>query len=133
MFRVGLAYDVFQTSAGRLSVLGEFTQPNNNLPGFNLGGEYNLRLGGSGFSVAARGSVTYWPDNTLSVPDSAAENYAGFTSSVGGTSKYRGVVRRRHVLPARDHGLRSGRGLRVSQHGAAGRREHAQGGLQLVG
>ena len=90
MFRVGLAYDLFATSASRLSVLGEFTQPNNNLPGFNFGGEYNLQLGGSGFAVAARGSVTYWPDNTLSVPDSGSQNYAGFTSSVGGTSKYRG-------------------------------------------
>ncbi len=91
MFRVGLAYDVFETSASRLSVLGEFTQPNNNQPTFNLGGEYNLNLGSSGFAVAGRASVTYWPDNGLAVPDSGAQGYAGFTSSVGGTSKYRGA------------------------------------------
>ena len=91
MFRVGLSYDVFQTSASRLSVLGEFTQPNNNEPGFSFGGEYHLGLGSSGFGVAARGSVTYWPDNTLSVPSAGQQGYAGFTSTVGGTSKYRGA------------------------------------------
>jgi hypothetical protein len=89
MFRVGLAYDAFQTSAGRLSVLAEFNQPNNNQPGFNLGGEYQVSLGGSGFSVAGRASVTYWPDNNVSLPDSTSSNYAGFSSSIGGTSKYR--------------------------------------------
>ncbi|HTT68068.1 MAG TPA: PorV/PorQ family protein [Gemmatimonadales bacterium] len=83
-FRVGLAYDLFQTTAGRLSVLGEFTQPNNNNPGFNFGGEYNVALGSSGFSVAGRASVTYWPDNNITPSDSA-----GFSSSVGGTSQYR--------------------------------------------
>ena len=89
MFRVGLAYDVFQTTAGRLSVLGEFTQPNNNQPGFNLGGEYQVGLGSTGFSVAGRASVTYWPDNNIALPDSSSTSYAGFSSSVGGTSQYR--------------------------------------------
>ena len=84
-FRVGLAYDVFQTSAGRLSVLGEFTQPNNNQPGFNLGGEYNLSLGSSGFAVAGRASVTYWPDAGLT----ASADSAGF-SSTASTTGYRG-------------------------------------------
>ncbi len=84
-FRVGIAYDVFQTSAGRLSVLGEFTQPNNNQPGFNLGGEYNLSLGSSGFAVAGRASMTYWPDAGLT----ASADSAGFTSS-GSTTQYRG-------------------------------------------
>ncbi len=84
IFRVGLAYDLFQTTAGRFSVLGEFTQPNNNAPGFNLGGEYGVSLGTSGFSLAGRASVTYWPDNNLAAPDSA-----GFSSSVGGNSQYR--------------------------------------------
>ncbi|HXY69003.1 MAG TPA: PorV/PorQ family protein [Gemmatimonadales bacterium] len=88
MFRVGLAYDLFQTSAGRLSVLGEFNQPNNNLPGFNLGGEYSVGLGSSGFSVAGRLSVTYWPDAGLAPPDASSANYAGFAST-GSTSQYR--------------------------------------------
>jgi hypothetical protein len=87
-FRVGLAYDVFQTTAGRLSVLGEFTQPNNNQPGFNLGGEYNVSLGSSGFSVAGRASMTYWPDNGAALPDSGAAGYAGF-SGTGNGSQYR--------------------------------------------
>jgi len=62
MFRVGLSYDLFQASAGRFSLMGEFTQPNNSQPGFNFGGEYAVDLGSSGFSVAARGSMTYFPD-----------------------------------------------------------------------
>ena len=89
MFRVGLTYDLFQTTAGRLSVLGEFTQPNNNNPGFNLGGEYNVALGTTGFSVAGRASVTYWPDNNVTAPDSGTAGFAGFSSSAGGTSQYR--------------------------------------------
>jgi hypothetical protein len=102
MFRVGLAYDLFSASAGRLTVLGEFTQPNNSNPGFNVGGEYHLGLG-AGFAVAGRASVTYWPDNNIAAPDSGT---AGFTSSVGGTSQYRmsyggGIYYR----PARGFGL----------------------------
>ncbi len=62
MFRVGLAYDLLQAASGRLSLMGEFTQPNNSQPGFNFGGEYQLDLGSSGFSAAARGSMTYFPD-----------------------------------------------------------------------
>ncbi len=89
MFRVGVAYDVFQATAGRLTVLGEFTQPNNSLPGFNFGGEYRVDLSSTGFSVAGRASVTYWPDNNITPPDSGATGSAGFTSSVGGTSQYR--------------------------------------------
>jgi hypothetical protein len=89
IFRVGLAYDVFQTTAGRLTAMGEFTQPNNNQPGFNLGGEYQLSLGSSGFGVAGRASVTYWPDNNISLPDSGTTNYVGFSSGSGGTSQYR--------------------------------------------
>jgi len=88
MFRVGLAYDLFQTTAGRLSVLGEFTQPNNNNPGFNFGGEYNVALGSSGFAIAGRASVTYWPDNNVTPPDSNSAGYAGF-SGTSSTSQYR--------------------------------------------
>jgi hypothetical protein len=88
VFRVGLAYDLFHTTASRFSVLGEFTQPNNNQPGFNVGGEYNLALGSSGFSVAGRASMTYWPDNNINpTSDSTNATYAGFTTST--TSQYR--------------------------------------------
>lgn len=89
MFRVGLSYDLFAGSAGRFTMLGEFNQPNNNNPGFNFGGEYAVTLGTSGFSVAGRASVTYWPDNNIAAPDSGSAAYAGFQSTVGGTSQYR--------------------------------------------
>jgi hypothetical protein len=81
MFRVGLAYDLFQTTAGRFSLMGEFTQPNNSNPGFNFGGEYALGLGSSGFSLAGRVGMTYWPDENTSA-DSTAATGAGFASGL---------------------------------------------------
>ena len=85
MFRVALAYDLFQTSMGRLSIVGEFNQPNNTGPGFDFGGEYQVALGTTGFSVAGRASVTYAADNNVATPDSAT---AGFVGASGG-SQYR--------------------------------------------
>jgi hypothetical protein len=76
-FRVAMSYDLFATSASRLSLLGEFTQPNDNQPGFNFGGEYAVSLGTTGFTVAARGGMTYAPDNNLK-SDSLA---AGFVTN----------------------------------------------------
>jgi hypothetical protein len=84
MFRVALAYDAFTTSASRLTVLGEFNQPNNSQPGFSFGGEYNVALGHSGFSLAGRLGVTYYGDDTMKAPDSTAANYAGFDSGLSG-------------------------------------------------
>jgi hypothetical protein len=81
MFRVALAYDLFQTSAGRFSLMGEFTQPNNSNPGFNFGGEYAVGLGNSGFSLAGRAGMTYWPDENVSA-DSTAATGAGFASGL---------------------------------------------------
>jgi hypothetical protein len=81
-FRVALSYDLFATTASRFSLLGEFTQPTNSDPGFNVAGEYNLGLGRSGFSIAGRGGFTYAPDNNLDPAASGSANYAGFTSSL---------------------------------------------------
>jgi len=81
MFRVGIAYDLFQTSAGRFSLMGEFTQPNNTNPGFNFGGEYAVGLGSSGFSLAGRAGMTYWPDENTKADTSAATG-AGFASGL---------------------------------------------------
>ncbi len=81
MFRVGLSYDLFATNAGRFSLLGEFTQPNNNNPGFNLGGEYGVNLGSSGFSAALRGGMTYAPDNNMKA-DTSATTGSGFATTV---------------------------------------------------
>lgn len=83
MFRVSVAYDVFATTAGRLTALGEFSQPNNTEPGYNFAGEYTLRLGQSGFAVAGRLGYTSSPDNNLDAPSATDPNGAGFTSSVG--------------------------------------------------
>jgi len=87
-FRVAVAYDAFATSASRLTLLGEFTQPNSSAPGFNLAGEYNLGLGSSGFSLAGRVGMTYAPDDNMDVPASGAATYAGFDTVLSG-SQYR--------------------------------------------
>ncbi len=84
MFRVAVAYDAFATSLSRLTVLGEFNQPNNSQPGFSFGGEYNMALGGSGFSVAGRLGVSYYGDDTMNAPDATSANYAGFQSALSG-------------------------------------------------
>jgi hypothetical protein len=65
-FRVGLAYDVITGDNNRLTALGDFNQPNNNTPGFVLGGEWNSnRLGGSDFGFALRGSYSYTGANSV--------------------------------------------------------------------
>jgi hypothetical protein len=81
-FRVALAYDVFATSASRLSLMGEFTQPNNNDPGFGFAGEYHVSLGTSGFSLAPRMSYTYQPANNLDPLAAGATGSAGFNSTL---------------------------------------------------
>lgn len=86
MFRVSMAYDLFASSASRFSVMGEFTQPNNTDPGFNVAGEYNLGLGSSGFSLAGRIGFTYAPDNSLKPAAAGSTGYAGFDTSVNGES-----------------------------------------------
>jgi hypothetical protein len=59
-FRVSLGYDLLSTTARRLSLVGEFNQPNNNRAGFSMGGEYQWnRIGGSGFGLALRGSYSH--------------------------------------------------------------------------
>lgn len=64
-FRVGLAYDFVNSSASRITLLSEFTQPNNSDANAAGGLEWALNLGSSGFSIVGRGSFTYQPDNDL--------------------------------------------------------------------
>jgi uncharacterized protein UPF0164 len=65
-FRVGLAYDIMTGEDNRFTVLGDFSQPNNNTPGFSFGGEWmSNRLGGSDFGFALRGSYSYTGANDL--------------------------------------------------------------------
>ena len=66
-FRVGLAYDLITGDNNRLTVLGDFNQPNNNSPGFAFGSEWNTnRIGNSNFGFALRGSYSYTGANDLS-------------------------------------------------------------------
>jgi hypothetical protein len=96
MFRVGVAFDAVSQAANRITVLGEFTQPNNTKPGAALGLEWmGTNLGGSGFSLAARGSYTINPDNNIDDVNlgslSTAESTGSFTSdgmAVGGGVMY---------------------------------------------
>jgi hypothetical protein len=65
-FRVGLAYDVITGDNNRLTVLGDFNQPNNTTPGFAFGTEWmSNRIGDSNFGFALRGSYTYSGANDL--------------------------------------------------------------------
>jgi hypothetical protein len=65
VFRVGLAYDVVAAANSRLTVMGEFNQANSNKAGFGFGAELAaMRLGGSDFGLAVRGSYTATPSNT---------------------------------------------------------------------
>jgi hypothetical protein len=79
MFRLALAFDMINVSAQRITVLGEFTQPNNTNASWSGGLEWGLNLGTSGFGLTARGSYAYQPDNDLA-PDAAL---AGFSTSLG--------------------------------------------------
>ena len=96
MFRVGVAFDAVSQAANRITVLGEFTQPNNTKPGAGLGLEWmGTNLGGSGFSLAARGSYTVNPDNNIDDINlgslSSAESSGSFTSdglALGGGVMY---------------------------------------------
>lgn len=85
MFRVSLSYDVFATTSSRLTAMGEFSQPNNTDPGYNFAGEYDLRLGQSGFALAGRLGYTSSPDNNLDAPGAAEPGYAGFDTGVSGS------------------------------------------------
>lgn len=92
MFRVSLALDLVAMSNNKITLLSEFTQPNNTKPGAGMGLEWAAsNLGNSGFSLAARGSYTIQPDNDLEFGAGAgfttAESTGAFTSdglAVGG-------------------------------------------------
>jgi hypothetical protein len=73
IFRVGLSYDLMTAESNRLTLLGDFNQPNNNKAGFSGGAEWaSQHLGGSNFGFAVRGSYSYLGSNnvTLTNPQS---------------------------------------------------------------
>jgi hypothetical protein len=98
MFRVGVALDVISQSTNRLTILSEFTQPTHTKPGAGFGFEWmGANLGGSSFTLAARGSYTVNPDNDVSdlnfgsIP--SAQSSGAFTSdglALGGGLAYAG-------------------------------------------
>jgi hypothetical protein len=86
-FRVGLAYDVLTQSTNRITVLADFNQPNNNKAGFSAGFEWQGRnLGGSPFSLAARGSYSYASANNQepTVLKTALEDEGNLQGLAGG-------------------------------------------------
>ena len=101
LFRVGVALDLVSQGSNHLTVLSEFTQPNNTKPGAGAGLEWSMQnIGQFGFSVAARGSYTIQPDNqindiALGMP--TRESSGTFTSdglALGGGLEYaRGTTR----------------------------------------
>ena len=96
MFRVSLALDLVSQASNRVTLLSEFSQPNNTKPGAGMGLEWSAsNLGNSGFSLAARGSYTLQPDNEIELGTDAgfgtAESTGAFTSdglAVGGGVGY---------------------------------------------
>jgi hypothetical protein len=67
-FRVGLAYDMISRESNRLTLLGDFNQPNSNKPGFAFGGEWaTTKLGSSDFGFALRGSYTFTGANNVTL------------------------------------------------------------------
>ncbi len=102
LFRVSAALDLWSQGQNRITMLGEFTQPNNTKPAAGGGLELTgTNLGNSGFSLAARGSYTIQPDNNIDDVAlgnlTTAESSGSFTAdgiAVGGGLSYgRGNVR----------------------------------------
>ncbi len=80
VFRVGLAYDFVNMPATRLTFMGQFEQPNNSNATGGGGLEWALTdIGQSGFTVMARGSYAYQPDNNL---DGNPGGGAGFATDL---------------------------------------------------
>jgi hypothetical protein len=88
VFRVALSYDFVLSAMTRLTVLGSFQQPNNSNTTGGGGFEWALtNIGQSGFSVMARGSYTYQPDNNL-----APAGGAGFSTDLWATEDLDGLA-----------------------------------------
>ena len=120
IFRVGLAYDVMTGENNRLTLLGDFNQPNNNRAGFSGGAEWNSQhLGGSAFGFAVRGSYSYPRVEQRRAHRSAQQHRAGRRGEPPGSG-----VRRRRELRLRE--LQPGPRLRLEVPRRAGRHELLQ-------
>ncbi|HET7789287.1 MAG TPA: PorV/PorQ family protein [Gemmatimonadales bacterium] len=87
-FRVGVALDAVSMEQTRVTVLSEFTQPNNTRAGFGIGAEVmQSDVGKTGFFVAGRASYEYQSDNNLDVG-----NGAGFATSLSSKENADGLA-----------------------------------------
>ncbi len=111
------ALDVLSQGQNRVTVLGEFTQPNNTKPAAGGGLEVSsANIGNSGFSLAARASYTIQPDNNVNDISFGAQattlSSGSFTKdgiAVGGGLAYgRGNLRLGFDYAWRDMGLLGG-------------------------
>ena len=117
LFRVSAALDLYNRGQNRVTVLGEFTQPNDTKPAAGGGLEVSsANIGNSGFSLAARASYTIQPDNNVDDINfgnlSSTASTGSFTKdgiAVGGGLAYgRGNFRLGFDYAWRDLGLLGG-------------------------
>jgi len=117
LFRVSAALDLYNRGQNRVTVLGEFTQPNDTKPAAGGGLEVSsANIGNSGFSLAARASYTIQPDNNVNDINfgnlSSTASTGSFTKdgiAVGGGIAYgRGNLRLGFDYAWRDLGLLGG-------------------------
>jgi hypothetical protein len=84
-----MAFDVMSSASSRLTLLSEFSQPNNSNAGANGALEWSLlNVGNSHVSFNVRGGYTYQPDNNLAVDEAAA----GFSSSLSSKESLDGLA-----------------------------------------
>lgn len=81
-FRVSVSYDVLSSSANQLTIMSEFSQPNDNEPGAGFGAEFRSAVA-EGLSAAVRGSFSYQPDNADDNVSSAFAQSAFATDADG--------------------------------------------------
>ncbi|MGH7607959.1 MAG: hypothetical protein ACREME_11525, partial [Gemmatimonadales bacterium] len=101
LFRVGVAMDLVLQGSNRLTVLSEFSQPNNTKPAAGAGIEWAMtNIGQRGFSLAARASYSIQPDNQtddIAFGMATQESGGSFTAdglALGGGIEYaRGTTR----------------------------------------
>jgi len=117
LFRVSAALDLYNRGQNRVTVPGEFTQPNDTKPAAGGGLEVSsANIGNSGFSLAARASYTIQPDNNVDDINfgnlSSTASSGSFTKdgiAVGGGIAYgRGNLRLGFDYAWRDLGLLGG-------------------------
>ncbi len=92
VFRVGLSYDLMTGENNRLTLLGDFNQPNNNKAGFSGGAEWaSQHISDSPFGFAVRGSYSYAAANNISPTDPRSQTALGDEENLQGLALGGGV------------------------------------------